>query len=129
MVNTPWGDATQLRAKKLRPGGGARDARTEASQRERIFAAVVATVAEKGYEATTVADLSDLSGVSKSSYYEHFDDTQAGFEATIEAIVAQPAAAKLCFVEIYAAGAPAVEILDRAVDELERLMASMFDQV
>jgi len=129
MVNTPWGDATQLRAKKLRPGGGARDARTEASQRERIFAAVVATVAEKGYEATTVADLSDLSGVSKSSYYEHFDDTQAGFLATIEAIVAQPAAAKLCFVEIYAAGAPAVEILDRAVDELERLMASMFDQV
>jgi AcrR family transcriptional regulator len=160
MVNTPWGDATQLRAKKLRPGGGVRDARTEASQRERIFAAVVATVAEKGYEATTVADLSDLSGVSKSSYYEHFEDKQAGFlatieaivgpalrqvsdaglgageararaafEAAVEAIVAQPAAAKLCFVEIYAAGAPAVEILDRAVDELERLMTSMFDQV
>ena len=78
---------TELRAKKLRPGGGSPDEETEASQRERIFGAMVATVAEKGYEATTVADISELFGVSKSSYYEHFKDKQAGFLATLEALV------------------------------------------
>src|SRR5690606_38077750 len=60
---------------------------TPSSQRERIFAAIVATAAEKGYEATTVADLSELSGVSKSSYYEHFSDKQGGFLATLEALL------------------------------------------
>ena len=67
MVMTPWGDATELRTKKMRPGGGSRDARTEQSQRERLFAAMVATVAEKGYEATTVADVAELSGVSRAA--------------------------------------------------------------
>jgi AcrR family transcriptional regulator len=160
MVITPWGDATELEAKKMRPGGGSRDARTEASQRERLFAAMVATVAEKGYEATTVADVSELFGVSKSSYYEHFKDKQDGFLATIEAIVgpalqfaadaglggdegraraafeasierivSQPAAAKMCFVEIYAAGAPAVAILDRSVDRLEQLLTATFERI
>lgn len=87
MVVTPWGNASELKSKKLRPGGGSRDERTEDSQRERLFAAMVATVAGKGYEATTVADLSELSGVSKSSYYEHFSDKQSGFLATVEALV------------------------------------------
>jgi AcrR family transcriptional regulator len=160
MVMTPWGDASELKAKKMRPGGGSRDARTAGSQRERLFAAMVATVSEKGYEATTVADISELSGVSKSSYYEHFSDKQSGFLATIEAlvgpalqyaadhglggdekqarqafetgialIVSQPAAAKMSLVEIYAAGAPAVEILDRTVDGLELLLMQMFEQI
>ncbi len=160
MVLTPWGDAGELKAKKMRPGGGARDERTPASQRERIFAAIVATAAEKGYEATTVADLSELSGVSKSSYYEHFSDKQGGFLATLEAllepalryatenglggeqeqaravfegglerIAAQPAAAKLALVEVYAAGPPAIEQLDRTVDGIERLLTGMFEQV
>ena len=87
MVMTPWGDASELKAKKMRPGGGSRDARTQSSQRERLFAAMVATVSEKGYEATTVADIGELSGVSKSSYYEHFSDKQGGFLATVEALV------------------------------------------
>ncbi|MBK5221240.1 MAG: undecaprenyl diphosphate synthase family protein [Thermoleophilia bacterium] len=87
-------------------------------------------------EATTVADLVELSGVSRSAFYRHFDDKQACFLAAIEAlieptleriasdesapagierarrtfellietIVSQPAAAKMCVVEIYAAG-------------------------
>lgn len=160
MVITPWGDADDLKAKKMPPGGGSRDARTATSQRERIFAALVATVAEKGYEATTVADVSELSGVSKSSYYEHFSDKQAGFlamveelvgaapehaaahglgeggkkaqrcfEAGIGLIVSQPAAAKVALVEAYAAGPPAIEILDRTVDAFERLLTATFDQV
>jgi AcrR family transcriptional regulator len=121
---------------------------------------MVATVAEKGYDATIVADLIELSGVSRSSFYNHFADKQdcflraieslvepllqqaaedglggdpaqarAAFEALVATIVEQPAAAKMCFVEIYAAGPPAVEILDRAIDSFETLVSAMFDSV
>ncbi|HVY97002.1 MAG TPA: TetR/AcrR family transcriptional regulator [Solirubrobacterales bacterium] len=160
-MKTPWGDATQLRARKLRPGGGHSRAQTERNQRERLFAAMTATVAEKGYEATTVADLVNLSAVSRSSFYSHFEDKQAcflaavdaltgpalerlaedeaavadpesarrGFLALIEAIAAQPAAAKMCLVEIYAAGPEAVALLDRIVDGLAALAARMYDRI
>jgi AcrR family transcriptional regulator len=87
MVRTPWGDAAQLRERKLRPGRGTPREEAERNQRERLFAAMVATVAEKGYEATTVADLVTLSGVSRSAFYKHFDDKQACFLAAVEAMV------------------------------------------
>ena len=44
------------------------------NQRERLFAAVVAVASEKGYEATTVADVIELSGVSRSAFYSHFSN-------------------------------------------------------
>src|ERR1700761_8154472 len=87
MVKTPWGDAATLRERKLRPGRGTPREEAERNQRERLFAAMVATVAEKGYEATTVADLVELSGVSRSAFYRHFADKQACFLAAVEAIV------------------------------------------
>ena len=71
----------------LPPGRGTPREEAERNQRERLFAAMVATVAEKGYEATTVADLVKLSGVSRSAFYRHFADKQACFLAAIEALV------------------------------------------
>ena len=47
-------------------------------------AAMVATVADKGYEATTVADLVKLSGVSRSAFYRHFEDKQECFLTAAE---------------------------------------------
>src|SRR5215207_712899 len=94
MVETPWGDAASLRERKLRPGRGTPRQEAERNQRERLFAAMVATVAEKGYEATTVADLVKLSGVSRSAFYKHFEDKQGCFLAAIEAMV-EPTFAKL----------------------------------
>src|SRR6201994_4696083 len=87
MVRTPWGDAARLRDRKMRPGRGTPREEAERNQRERLFAAMVATVADKGYEATTVADLVELSGVSRSAFYKHFEDKQACFLAAIEAMV------------------------------------------
>lgn len=137
-MQTPWGNASQLRERMLRPGPGMPREDVERSQRERLFAATVACVAAKGYEATTVADLLETSGVSRSAFYEHFRDKEdcllATFEAIaaksmelvgdqlgregapweerarnavnglIEMIIEQPAAAKLCFVDVYTAG-------------------------
>src|SRR3954469_10216131 len=87
MVRTPWGDAGQLRERKLPPGRGTPREEAERNQRERLFAALVATVDEKGYEATTVADLVKLSGVSRSAFYRHFEDKQACFVAAVDALV------------------------------------------
>jgi AcrR family transcriptional regulator len=42
------------------------------NQRERLFGAMIAVVSEKGYEATTVADVIELCGVSRSDFYKHF---------------------------------------------------------
>src|SRR3954452_9241310 len=87
MTRTPWGDATELRDRMLRPGRGMPRDEADRNQRERLFAAMVATVAEKGYEATTVADLVELSGVSRSAFYRHFEDKQECFLTAAEALI------------------------------------------
>jgi AcrR family transcriptional regulator len=160
MTSTPWGDATKLRARRLRPGPGADPAAVTRNQRERMHAAIVAAVAENGYEATRVADVVKLSGVSRSAFYKHFEDKLDCFLATLDEIarmaqaelerrydadlpweerlrtvadgfldllLEQPAAARFCLVEVYAAGEPAVERLDRAATAVEDLVKSAFD--
>ncbi len=87
MTRTPWGDATELRERMLRPGRGTPREEAEKNQRERLFAAMVATVADKGYEATTVADLVNLSGVSRSAFYRHFADKEECFLTAAEALI------------------------------------------
>ncbi|HWL48979.1 MAG TPA: TetR/AcrR family transcriptional regulator, partial [Acidimicrobiia bacterium] len=161
MVLTPWGDAAELRKRKLRKGRGTPREEVERNHRERLFAAMVATMAEQGYEATTVADLVNLSGVSRSAFYRHFGDKQECFLAAIEAlvdpaletaeagleppgdtelakqafetlirqIVEQPAASKMCFVEIYAAAPAGVALVDRTIDAFEGLVKQMLDQM
>ncbi|HXR60080.1 MAG TPA: TetR/AcrR family transcriptional regulator [Solirubrobacterales bacterium] len=57
------------------------------NQRERIFGAMVASTATKGYPATTVADLIWLAGVSRATFYEHFKDKGDCFRATVEALL------------------------------------------
>lgn len=161
MARTPWGDAAQLRERKLRPGRGTPREEAERNQRERLFAAMVATVDEKGYEATTIADLVRLSGVSRSAFYRHFGDKQACFLAAVEAmaeptlerlagdesapasmerarqafgsllerIVDQPAAAKMCIVEIYATGREGAALINRLVDSVTALATELLTQV
>jgi AcrR family transcriptional regulator len=50
-------------------------------QRARMLDAVVKEVAEQGYAAVTVADVVARAGVSRRTFYEHFDDRQACFLA------------------------------------------------
>ena len=162
MNKTPWGDASQLRSKMLRPGRGTPREEAERNQRDRLFAAMASTVAEKGYEATTVADLVKLSGVSRSAFYRHFTDkeecfltaaealtqptlemmeraeaqggsgeerTEQALEAFLRLVAAQPAASKMCFVEIYAAGPDGVAVVERTLDTFERFGKSLFDAI
>jgi AcrR family transcriptional regulator len=157
MVRTPWGDAGELRGRKLPPGRATPPEEVARSQRERLFGAMVAVVSEKGYEATRVGDLLEVSGVSRKAFYERFADKQecflgavetlvergtaimlggyntpasweqrveAGLEAFTRLLAAQPAAARMCFVEIYAAGEPAIALMERTFGDFEAMLSS-----
>src|SRR5919112_619662 len=55
-----------------------------ASQRARLIDAMAAVVAEKGYAATTVADVVERAGVSRRTFYEQFADKEACFLAAYD---------------------------------------------
>lgn len=161
MTSTPWGTADELRARRLSPGPGATPREVARNQRERLFGAMVLAIDEHGYEATRVADLLELSRVSRSAFYEHFESKLDCFVATVDALAEiaaeriaaayggqgawdvrlraagdafvelmldQPAAARLCVVEIYVAGPQAMERLDAAVEIVDRAVARAFEQ-
>jgi TetR/AcrR family transcriptional regulator len=148
-VGTPWGEASNLRARRLFPGSGTPPEDVARNQRERLFGAIVAVVSDKGYEAATVADVLALSGVSRSAFYRHFtgkadclvaavselldlavgalrpsDENggrragQATFEDLLRLIGSQPAASRVCFIELHAAGEDGEKVADQIVEVL-----------
>jgi AcrR family transcriptional regulator len=56
-----------------------------ASQRARLIEAMAQVVAEKGYPATTVADVVERAEVSRRTFYEQFADKEACFLAAYDA--------------------------------------------
>ena len=62
------------------------DVRAElrASQRGRLICAMADAVAANGYAATSVADVIALAGVSRKSFYEHFEDKEDCFLASYD---------------------------------------------
>jgi len=60
-----------------------------ASQRTRLLEAVGAAVADKGYAAATIDDIVRGAGVSKKTFYEHFQDKEDCFLAAYEQASAQ----------------------------------------
>jgi AcrR family transcriptional regulator len=86
MVVTPWGTSESLRETMLPPGPGSSAAAVAGNQRRRLFGAMVASVAERGYWNTRVADLVGLSGVSLRSFYDLYPDKRSCFVATVSAL-------------------------------------------
>lgn len=142
MVRTPWG------------GTGEKGAR---SKRARLLAAMVATCAERGYEATSVAHLLELSGVSRAGFYERFENKADCFEAMLseaaertlaeverraaeaapgaprveaaigafgELIALQPATARACLLDAFAAGPTARATMELALNRLEAVVTA-----
>jgi AcrR family transcriptional regulator len=78
------------------------------SQRTRMLRALIEVVAEKGYSATTVADIISRAGVSRTTFYQQFKDKED------------------CFLVAYRKGAEAqyrkvIEAVQSASDPLEQL--------
>jgi AcrR family transcriptional regulator len=67
------------------------------SQRERLLEAAIRVAAAKGYAATTIGDLTKEAGISRTTFYELFEDKEACFLAAydnaVDAIVRQVLAA------------------------------------
>jgi AcrR family transcriptional regulator len=81
------------------PSGRHRLERSEvaASQRGRLIVAIAAAVADKGYAATTVADVVERATVSRRTFYEQFESKEdcfiAAFDLGVEYVLGRLAAA------------------------------------
>ena len=84
-----------------------------AGHRERLIAAMAASIEEKGYRDTTVADVVRIARTSRRNFYEHFEDRDACFlalfDATNEAMMREIA-------DAVQPDRPLDEQVDRAVD-------------
>jgi AcrR family transcriptional regulator len=92
-------DLPQPVVEKIKPRSGLSRAEVIAHQRARIFDGFAAALVYHGYEDTKIADIVELSGVSRATFYEHFESKE------------------LCFAAAYADG---VDWLTAAVEEAAR---------
>jgi AcrR family transcriptional regulator len=89
------------------------------SQRERILVAMAETCAERGYGATTIADICEPAGVSRATFYELFKDKEDCFHAAMELSLAD---AMGRIVEVYSPDKPwATTVRDAAAAFLDLL--------
>ncbi len=58
-----------------------------ADQRERLYEATIQAVNERGFVATTISDLVARAGVSRRSFYEHFENKEECLLATYDALI------------------------------------------
>jgi TetR/AcrR family transcriptional regulator len=75
------------------PGGPRRMKADEVArhQKDRLEGAIVEAVARHGFASTTVWELVTLAGVSKSTFYDHFESKEECFLATFDSIVGEVA--------------------------------------
>jgi AcrR family transcriptional regulator len=57
------------------------------NQRDRLISALILTLAEVGYQKTTVSMIGRRAGVSKSDFYKHFDSKDSCFLAAYDTAV------------------------------------------
>jgi AcrR family transcriptional regulator len=87
------------------------------SQRRRIVDAIVDSCAEKTYAATTISDIVARAHISRTTFYKHFDDKRACFDAAIEHCIEQ--------LQEVAAAAHSPE--DEPADAVRRSAAAVLD--
>lgn len=96
------------------------------SQRERLLEAMVRVAAAKGYEATTVADVTEFAGVPESAFRQLFASKEECFleayDAVIDVLVAHVASAFEA-----AAGEPWPERIGAGLRALVELLAAEAD--
>src|ERR1700691_626786 len=56
-------------------------------KRERLYEATIKSVNERGFVATTISDLVAGAGVSRRSFYEHFENKEECLLATYDELV------------------------------------------
>jgi AcrR family transcriptional regulator len=92
-------DLPPRRVDRISPRSGLSRAEVQAIQRKRILAGLAAALAYHGYEDTKITDIVELAGVSRPTFYEHFEGKDQCFAAAYEEGIGQ----------VVEAVAPAVE--------------------
>jgi AcrR family transcriptional regulator len=59
------------------------------SQRQRTIDAMIESCAEKTYAAATITDIVSRARISRTTFYKHFDDKRACFDAAIDYCIAE----------------------------------------
>lgn len=65
------------------------------SQRQRIVDAMIESCAEKTYAATTITDIVGRARISRTTFYKHFEDKRACFDAAVNYCIDELRAAAL----------------------------------
>jgi AcrR family transcriptional regulator len=86
-------DVPPPKIEHIRPRSGLSRAEVIANQRGRIFDGLAAALAYHGYEDTKITDIVELAGVSRATFYEHFQGKELCFAAAYEDGVERLAAA------------------------------------
>jgi AcrR family transcriptional regulator len=82
-------DVAPPKVAKIKPRSGLSRAEVIADQRRRILDGLAIALAYHGYEDTKITDIVELAGVSRPTFYEHFDGKEACFAAAYEDGVAR----------------------------------------
>jgi AcrR family transcriptional regulator len=77
-------DAPPPDVERIPARSGLSRAEVRANQRHRIFDGLAAALAYHGYEDTKITDIVELSGVSRATFYEHFQGKEPCFAAAYE---------------------------------------------
>jgi AcrR family transcriptional regulator len=93
--------------------------RVVAHQRERLVEAMVQAVSERGVVATTISDLVARAGISRRTFYEHFDNKEDCLLATYDTVVETEVQRLL--------GLAGAEVAWR--EQLEGIIRALFDAI
>ncbi|MGC2373798.1 MAG: TetR/AcrR family transcriptional regulator, partial [Solirubrobacteraceae bacterium] len=88
-----------------------------ADQRERLYEATIQAVNERGFVATTISDLVAGAGVSRRSFYEHFENKEECLLATYDALIER----------LTARIADAYDPKDEWIDQIEAIVRALFE--
>jgi AcrR family transcriptional regulator len=88
-----------------------------ADQRERLYEATIQSVNERGFVATTISDLVAGAGVSRRSFYEHFENKEECLLATYDALIER----------LTARIAEAYDPKDEWVDQIDAIVRALFE--
>lgn len=91
------------------------------NQRARIVDALIESCAAKTFAATTISDIVARASISRTTFYKHFPDKRACFDAAVDACVEEVATVAR---EAHRPGDPAGEAVIKATAAMLGLMAS-----
>jgi AcrR family transcriptional regulator len=94
-------------------------AQVAAHQRERLVEAMVQAVNERGVVATTISDLVARAGISRRTFYEHFENKEDCLLATYDAVVEREVQRLL---KVY-------DATDGWLEQLRAMIGALFDAI